>query len=259
MKKIYFFDIDNTLIDHKTFSIPASALSAIAGLKQSGHTIALATGRSYAHAKAYVDQLQPDYVITQNGARAHQGEQEIVSIPLARAPLVELFEWIEGLGHAFGVNDDDSGFISNTDPRIVAPLTFVGMPFQTHDRFYLHRDTFQGWLFFEESHDAQLMPEILERFPDFALARWHPMGVDVMPRAINKWTGCQKVIAHAGFRIDQSIAFGDGLNDLEMIQGAGVGIAMDNGHPQLKAIADRIAPALHLDGIAMMLNELQFA
>lgn len=256
MKKIFFFDIDNTLIDHHSFRIPASARKAIARLKHSGHTVALATGRSYTHAKPYVDEIQPDYVITQNGARAHKGDEEIISIPLARQPLIELFAWIEAQGHAFGVNDADSGYVSKADPRIVAPLTFVGMPFQTHDPFYLYRDTFQGWLFFEESLDEQLMPEILARFPDFDLARWHPMGVDVMPRAINKWTGCQKVIEHAGFRIDQSIAFGDGLNDMEMIQGVGLGIAMDNGHPELKAVADRIAPALLLDGIATMLEEL---
>lgn len=256
MKKIYFFDIDNTLLDHRTFRIPASALTAIAGLRHDGHTVVLATGRSYGHAKPYVDLIQPDYVITQNGARILKGDEEILSIPLAREPLVELFEWIEEQGHAFGVNDGDSGYVSNPTPDIVEPLNFVRMPFQTHDRFYLHQPAYQGWLFFDESLDDQLMPKILDRFPEFDLVRWHPMGVDIMPKAINKWTGCQWVIEHAGFRTEQSIAFGDGLNDMEMLQGVGLGIAMENGHPELKAIADRIAPALHLDGIAMMLDEL---
>jgi hydroxymethylpyrimidine pyrophosphatase-like HAD family hydrolase len=41
-----------------------------------------------------------------------------------------------------------------------------------------------------------------------------------------------------------------------MLQGVGLGVAMGNGHPELKAIANRIAPALHLDGIATVLNEL---
>ena len=63
-------------------------------------------------------------------------------------------------------------------------------------------------------------------------------------------------MAQTGFQAHQAIAFGDGLNDIEMLQGVGLGIAMDNGHPELKAIANRIAPALHLDGIAAMLDEL---
>ncbi len=63
-------------------------------------------------------------------------------------------------------------------------------------------------------------------------------------------------MAQTGFTPDQAIAFGDGLNDIQMLQGVGLGIAMDNGHPDLKAVADRVAPALHLDGIAKMLDEL---
>jgi hypothetical protein len=63
-------------------------------------------------------------------------------------------------------------------------------------------------------------------------------------------------MAQTGFRADQAIAFGDGLNDMQMLQGVGLGIAMGNAHPELKAIADRVAPALHLDGIARMLEEL---
>jgi len=256
MKNIYFFDIDHTLLDHRTYAIPESALLAIAGLKREGHTIVVATGRSYGHAKPYVDQLQPDYVITQNGARIIKNDQEMLAIPLAREALIELFDWIDQQGHAFGVNNIDSGYVSRPIPSVVGPMKSVGMPFQSHDRFYLHQPAYQGWLFFAADLDAQLIPEILERFPDFDLVRWHPMGVDVMPKAVNKWTGCQWVLAHAGFTSHQAIAFGDGLNDLEMILGAGIGIAMDNGHPELKAVADRIAPALHLDGIARMLEEL---
>jgi len=256
MKKIYFFDIDNTLLDHVTFAIPASALSAIAGLKRAGHTVVVATGRSYGHARPYVEQIQPDYVITQNGARILKDEQEMLSIPLAREALVELFDWIDQQGHPFGVNDGDSGYVSSPVPEVIGPMSSVGMPFQSHDRFYLHQPAYQGWLFFAEHLDAQLVPEILQRFPDFDLVRWHPLGVDILPKAVNKWTGCQWVLEHAGFTSAQAIAFGDGLNDIEMIQGAGVGIAMGNGHPELKAVADRIAPALNLDGIARMLEEL---
>lgn len=256
MKSIYFFDIDNTLLDHQTLSIPTSALTAIAGLKHAGHTVVVATGRSFGHARPFVDQVQPDYVITQNGARILKGEQEVLSIPLAREPLIDLFDWMHAQGHPFGVNDGQSGYLSDPATCAVEPLHSVDMPFQTGDRFYLRRDAHQGWLFFDESLDARLMPTILERYPDFSLVRWHKTAVDVMPKSVNKWTACQWVMAQSGFQPQQAIAFGDGLNDMQMLQGVGLGIAMDNGHPELKAIANRIAPALHLDGIATMLEEL---
>jgi hypothetical protein len=256
MKKIYFFDIDNTLLDHRTNAIPPSALAAIERLKLAGDTIVVATGRSYGHAKPFIDQVSPHYAITANGACILKEEREVLTIPLARQPLIDLFNWVHAQGHCFGANGGGSAFLSDVAPCAVHALGSVNMPFQTSDRFYLQRDVYQGWLFFDESLDASLMPSILERYPDFGLVRWHKTAVDIKPAAINKWTGCQWIMAQTGFQAHQAIAFGDGLNDIEMLQGVGLGIAMANGHAQLRAIAKRIAPALHLDGIAATLDEL---
>lgn len=254
--RIFFFDIDNTLLDHRTLSIPASALTAIAGLKRAGHTIVVATGRSYGHARPFADQIDPDYVITQNGARILKGGQEVLSVPLDLPSLTTLFDWIQAQGIPYGANLGDHGFISEALPFVVEPMNSVAMPFQSDDPAYLHRPVHQAWLFFDETLDATLFPAIREKFPVFELVRWHRTGVDVMPSRVNKWTACQWVMQATGFTPDEAIAFGDGLNDIQMLQGVGLGIAMDNGHPDLKAVADRIAPALHLDGIAVMLAEL---
>lgn len=116
--------------------------------------------------------------------------------------------------------------------------------------------TYQGWLFFDESLDATLFPAILARYPEFALVRWHKSAVDILPKHTNKWTGCQWVMAQTEFRAEQAVAFGDGLNDMEMLKGVGLGIAMENGHPELKAVANRIAPAIHLNGIAAALGDI---
>lgn len=256
MKRIYFFDIDNTLLDHQSNAIPESALAAIAGLKRAGHTVVIATGRSYGHARPFVDQIGPRYVITQNGARILKGDQEALTVPLARKPLKALFEWMQAQGHYYGVNDSEYAHISAAVPIATEPLRSVEMAVTDDIGYYLEHDVYQGWLFYDEALDATLTPEILARFPDFDLVRWHRTAVDVLPKGINKWTGCQWVLKQTGFSPQQAVAFGDGLNDLEMLQGVGLGIAMDNGHPALKAIAKRIAPALHLDGIASMLAEL---
>jgi len=259
MTKIYFFDIDNTLLDHKTNAIPQSALISIEALKNSGHTVVVATGRNYTHAKPYIDQIQPSYAITQNGARILKGDQEVLTVPLARKPLLDLFNWIHAQGHHFGINDDRGACISDAVPCALEALGTIAMMVKTDGGFYFERDVYQGWLFFDEELDATLIPEILERYPEFDLVRWHKSALDILPKAINKWTGCQWVMEQTGFKPHQAVAFGDGLNDMEMLQGVGVGVAMDNGHPELKAVANRIAPALHLDGIATMLKELALA
>ncbi len=259
MTKIYFFDIDNTLLDHDTNAIPQSALTAIAALRHAGHTVVIATGRSFDHAKPYIDQIQPSYAITQNGARILKGDQEVFTVPLARKPLMDLFNWMRAQGHYFGVNDGLFAHVSASVPSTLEPLRSLEMTVQPDAGHYSERDIYQGWLFFDEELDATLVPTILERYPDFDLVRWHQTAVDVLPKAINKWTGCQWVMEQTGFQPHQAVAFGDGLNDMEMLQGVGLGVAMDNGHPELKAVANRIAPALHLDGIATILNELALA
>jgi Cof subfamily protein (haloacid dehalogenase superfamily) len=259
MTKIYFFDIDNTLLDHNTNAIPDSALVAIAALKRAGNTVVIATGRSYGHAKPFIDQVRPSYAITQNGARILKGEKEVLALPLARKPLIDLFNWMRGQGHYFGVNNGDIGFISDPVPWIMEAMGTVAMAVQTDSPFYLTQDVYQGWLFFDESLDDRLYPAITERYPEFDLVRWHPKAIDVMSKAVNKWTACQWVMEQAGFAPDQAIAFGDGLNDIEMLQGVGLGVAMGNGHPAAKAAANRVAPALHHDGIATILNELALA
>ncbi|MDR3221466.1 MAG: Cof-type HAD-IIB family hydrolase [Candidatus Accumulibacter sp.] len=256
MPRIFFFDIDNTLLDHRTLTVPPSALSAIDGLKRAGHTVAVATGRAYGHARPIVDQVRPDYVISQNGACILQGGELVFSVPLPRWRLAALFDWMSARGHYFGVNEGDSGYLSARTPMTTAPLDTVAMPYRFDRPIHLERDVYQGWLFFDESLDASLIPAIHARFPEFAMLRWHRWAVDVQLRAVNKWTACQWVMARTGFSPEQAVAFGDGPNDLEMLRGVGLGIAMDNGHPDLKAVAGRIAPAPHLDGIARMLQEL---
>ena len=256
MTKIFFFDVDNTLLDHNTHAIPPSALSAIERIKHAGHTVVIATGRSFGHAKPFIEQVRPSYVITLNGACILKDGKEVLTIPLPRQPLLDLFDWMQGQGHYFGVNQGHVSYISAAVPSVETPLRSVKMPVQTDDPFYLDQDVYQGWLFFDESLDDILFPAIQERFPDFDLVRWHKTAVDVLPKAVNKWTGCQWVLAETGFQAHQAIAFGDGMNDMEMIKGVGIGIAMGNGHPELKAVADRVALPLHEDGIAIMLDEL---
>jgi Cof subfamily protein (haloacid dehalogenase superfamily) len=256
MPRIFFFDIDNTLLDHRTRRIPSSALAAIDGLRRAGHTVVVATGRARDNAQPFIEQVRPDYVISQNGACILQGTEQVFGAPLPHARLVALLDWMTARGHPFGINGGASGYLSARTPMTTTPLEIVGMPYQFEQPFHLSREVYQAWLFFDESLDATLIPAIGAYFPEFELIRWHHWAVDVQLRTVNKWTGCQWVMARTGFTPEQAVAFGDGLNDIQMLRGAGIGIAMDNGHPELKAVADRIAPPLDQDGIARMLEEL---
>ena len=256
MKNIFFFDIDNTLLDHATKAIPDSALAALDRLAAEGHLVALATGRSQCHAQDIIDRIQPAYAVTQNGARVLRGDAVVAETPVPSAVLTNLFRWASERGLPHGISDSTGGHVNAMHPDVIASLGSVDVGFEPDlARFGLER-VFQAWLFTPESDDAQTLPELAQRFPEFDLVRWHALAIDLMPRGVNKMLGCQQVLEDAGLSAHQACAFGDGLNDMEMLQGVGMGIAMGNAHPRLKAVAKRIAEQVHLDGVAKMLAQL---
>lgn len=257
MAKIFFFDIDSTLLDHNTNAIPTSALEAIADLKKAGHTIIIATGRGFGDAKPYIDMLEPTLSITQNGARIMRGDEVLLKKPLAHDTLLELFDWMYAQGYHYGINDGVKGCVSGLVDDVMIPMDSVDVGFNSNIAHYRDVEIFQGWLYFNENLDNTLLIEIKEKFPQFDFVRWHETAMDVLPKGVNKLTACQWVMNELGFDVEQSYAFGDGLNDVEMIQGVGTGIAMGNAHEHLKSVADRVADAIHDDGLAKMIRLLE--
>lgn len=257
MSKIFFFDIDNTLLDHASNVIPDSALQALDDLKQSGHIVAVATGRSFAHAKEFLDIIDPAYAVLQNGAYIMQGDVVLEKSPLAHDALMQLFELIRQKGFYYGINGDDGGHVSAHVADVLTPLDSVAIEVHDDIEHFRQVEVLQGWLFFDESLDASLIPELKSQFPEFDFVRWHQTAVDVLPKGINKLTGCKHVLNDVNIHITHAYAFGDGLNDMEMLQGLGVGIAMGNAHPHLKAVADRVTDAVNEDGIAKMVRIIQ--
>lgn len=256
MKKIFFFDIDNTLLDHSTNQIPVSALLAIEDLKKAGHVVAIATGRGYGHAAEFINLIQPEYAVTQNGAQIMHRHEVIEKNPLNHAELMRLFKLMIDKNISYGISDGLGGHVSSFAKEVISAMESVEISFQQDLGFYQAQDVFQAWMFFHESLDDVLIPELLARFPDFDYVRWHETAMDVLPKGINKLTGCQTILRVAGMTTQQAYAFGDGLNDIEMLQGVGTGVAVGNAHPRLKAVADRHADHISNDGVAKMVRQL---
>lgn len=74
-------------------------------------------------------------------------------------------------------------------------------------------------------------------------------GADVIPAHLSKAYGLELLLEHWGIRREESAAIGDSMNDFEMIQAAGIGIAMGNGIPALKEAADYVTSDISEDGL----------
>ena len=94
------------------------------------------------------------------------------------------------------------------------------------------------------------------QFSKLKFVRWHDTGVDVLPRDGSKAATILEFSEDQGFKREDIIAFGDGLNDLEMISQVGVGVAMGNALESIKLRADKVTANNNEDGIAIALKEM---
>ena len=86
------------------------------------------------------------------------------------------------------------------------------------------------------------------------MGRWHPAFVDITTKGCTKQQGIDEIIRHFGISLDETMAFGDGGNDISMIQHAAIGVAMGNALDSVKAVADYITDSVDEDGIANALK-----
>ena len=93
-------------------------------------------------------------------------------------------------------------------------------------------------------------------FPEFRFVRWHEFGIDILPHDGSKAETLKYVSEKYGFKREDIIAFGDGNNDMEMLQFAGTGIAMANAKDDLKAVSDFVTLTNNEGGICHGLREV---
>ena len=92
--------------------------------------------------------------------------------------------------------------------------------------------------------------------PHSRLPRWHPAFTDIVAEGNSKAAGMEAVCRHFGIRQEETLAFGDGANDIEMLQWAAVGVAMGNAEPIVKEHADLVTTSVDEEGIEHAVNQL---
>lgn len=95
------------------------------------------------------------------------------------------------------------------------------------------------------------------RFPNLIFQRWHPYIVNVLHEEVSKSIAIKEVLKYFNIHYSEAIAFGDGDNDIDMLEMVGFGISMGNGSDKLKRSADFVTKKVDEDGIEFALRHLQ--
>ncbi|MBP1915587.1 Cof subfamily protein (haloacid dehalogenase superfamily) [Lederbergia galactosidilyticus] len=252
MSKIVFFDIDGTLLDENK-ELPQSTKEAIVSLQEKGVYTALATGRAPFMVEPLLKELGMESYVSFNGQFVMFNSDVIYENPLDPKDLSKLESEARKKGHPI-VYMSRSTLKANVDydQRIEESLGTLHLAHpQFHTDFYWETTIYQALLFVNKQEEAYT-----EDFTEFDFIRWHENSVDVIPKGGSKAKGIQKLIEKLGFEMEEVYAFGDGLNDIEMLKTVGTGVAMGNALDKVKEVADVVTTNVNQDGIANGLKKV---
>jgi Cof subfamily protein (haloacid dehalogenase superfamily) len=255
MIKAVFFDIDGTLVSFKTHTVAPSTVAALQELKRQGIKIFVASGRHQC-TMDNVAAIPFDGYITLNGGMCIVGERILYKHCIPPADVAALFDYLETEERCPCVfvheRDQSMTYKNKTVEKVFAHIAFRDPPIRTEAEIQ-HLDVYQILVFFDEAQERRLM----RRLPHCATTRWHPLFADIIPAGSSKWIGINKMIAHFGIAPDETMAFGDGGNDIEMLQNVHLGIAMGNAGDEVQQAAAYVTATVDDDGIVQALRKFQ--
>ncbi|WP_188454165.1 Cof-type HAD-IIB family hydrolase [Virgibacillus oceani] len=232
--KLVALDMDGTLLtsDHEVSERTQAAIKkALANDIQ----VVLSTGRWLNSCYPYAEALGlSSFLITVNGGEIWTVTKELLERHLIDAKLMEK---LYKLGQEIGMNSwmfsTDDAWLGSAAPEDFTKHEWLKIGFNSTDKDKLDK-----------------IVKELSFYEELELTNSLPTNVEVNPIGVNKANALRKVCDRIGISMNNVMAVGDSLNDIKMIQQAGVGVAMGNAQDAIKKVADFVTDTNNADGVA---------
>lgn len=267
---IIALDLDGTLTNSEK-NITPRTFDALMKAQREGVRLVLASGRPTFGIAALANQLQladyGGYVLSYNGGRIIDWcEKTVIFSQVVDQKLVPiLYDFAEKAQLPIVTYLPDAILASKNEGEYLAEEARInGMPVVVAQNFVEEAMQIAGGstkflipgepelLIQLESEMKAALSEQMEVF------RSAPFFLELPPKGIDKAQSLQRLLTHLGLERESLMAFGDGFNDLSMIQFASQGVAMANAVEEVKSIADFVTTSNEEDGIAHALEHLLF-
>ena len=262
MIKMMIFDVDGTLLSHENWQIPVSAVHAIQDLQQQGYKITIASGRpDYALDIVRDAGILPDYVIGCNGHAVYNAKHELIaSACFSKHQVEELTRLCKESHSLLAWKFAYSNYVYCGYEEVLAMYREL----QISDKFVINCETC-------DHHEEELPfgaviygpQEVFEQYvqdvdSSLVVLPFRKDGMDIAIRKVNKYTGLQQLLETLDIDEKECMAFGDAINDVEILSKVGIAVAMKKCHPALLEVCDEQTDDIFEDGIAKALVKYGF-
>ena len=271
--RLIALDLDATLLNSEKQLTPGN-WAALEKAAAAGIEIVPATGLFFSGMPDAIKDLPfLHYAVTVNGAQVYDVRNDCAvckaEMPLALA--LEIMEYLDGRPLIYDCYQDNDGWMSQSLWEVAGEYA----P-NEHYRRLLHdfrnpvpelkaflrergRDIQKISLYVKtKAYHRELFDALTRRFPDALVTSSIWNNIELNSQDGNKGDAVLKLAETLGLRPEQVMTFGDGLNDLSMIEKAGIGVAMGNSEPEVLAAADWVAPDCDHDGVAAGIERFCF-
>ena len=263
--KIIFLDIDGTLTDSHKHIMPKT-LKALMNVQKNGVKLAIASGRPSKGVLPYAEKLRLDkyagYILPFNGGRIinYQTKETVYENTLTMDIIKKAYsiskeyniELITYQGDCILSETDDNPYL-----KIESDINKMAVRKVDSVVDAIKELPVKCLMIGDGDYLGKIEPEVKDKMGhDANIFRSEPFFIEVVPKGIDKAAAIESLIDKIGIEQSETIAFGDGYNDISMIEYAGLGVAMSNGCDMIKQVADRIADDNNSEGIAKIIAEL---
>lgn len=244
--KAVFFDVDGTLLSHRLGDVPASARRAVEALRAKGIRCLIASGRHREEIRRLpVENMTFDGYLTLNGQLCMDADGEIFwAEPITGIAKERILEAFHSKETAVMLVEKDTMYLNLVNDRVRKAQADISTPIPPLGA-YTGNPVYQAVAYVngeEEKAFSRMVPGCM-------ITRWNPNGIDMIRSSGGKEAGIRTYLEKMGISREETMAFGDAQNDLQMLSFAGIGVAMGNAAPEIRAQADYVTDSVEEDGI----------
>ncbi len=249
-----FFDIDGTLISKNTPQLTPQLIKSLSILRQKGIKLFISTGRHISEIEqlGILEQFEFDGYVTINGGYCYSGNDIIHKENIPQEDVIAIHEYLNKNELSSLYVEEHDLYANCIDEKLILSFEDIHTPLpKVH---HIDDITKKEIYLFCPFLTSEQMQDLMKQTKYCSHTQWFDYGYDVIPKTCSKSVGILKMLDYFSIDLKDTMAFGDGMNDIDMLEMVEIGVAMKNAKDEVKDIADYITDDVDHDGIIKALQ-----